>query len=190
VNPLDALTLLLVVAAAFLGWRSGAIPQVSGLIGAIAGGAAVILAFPYVADPLSGVDPAFRPIIVLIGLIGAVAIGESIGAGLGRLAAGKLGDGLLGVVDRAMGSGLGVIQALLIVWLAGSLLAEGPVPRLLHGTLNNVTRAYAGVLHVVADLLQDLARVILGGGIGLLGESGGRQRHSQGNQGKFKPTHE
>jgi S1-C subfamily serine protease len=130
VNPLDALTLLLIVVAAILGWRSGAIPQVSGLIGAIAGGAAAILAFPYLADPLSGIDPAFRPIVVLIVLVGAVAIGESIGAGIGRAAAGKLGDGLLGATDRAIGSGLGVVQALLIVWLAGSLLAEGPVPRL------------------------------------------------------------
>ena len=130
VNPLDAITLLLIVVAAILGWRSGAIPQVSGLIGAIAGGAAAILAFPYLADPLSGVDPAFRPIVVLIALVGAVAIGESIGAALGRMAAGKLGDGLLGAADRAIGSGLGVVQALLIVWLAGSLLAEGPVPRL------------------------------------------------------------
>jgi hypothetical protein len=130
VNPLDALTLLLVVVAAVLGWRSGAIPQVSGLVGAIAGGAAAIIAFPYLADPLSGIDPAFRPIVVLVALVGAVAIGESIGAGLGRVAARGLGDGLLGATDRAIGSGLGVVQALLIVWLAGSLLAEGPVPRL------------------------------------------------------------
>ncbi|HEV8401880.1 MAG TPA: MarP family serine protease [Candidatus Limnocylindrales bacterium] len=129
-NPLDALTLLLVVVAAVLGWRSGAIPQVSGLVGAIAGGAAAIIAFPYLADPLSGIDPAFRPIVVLVALVGAVAIGESIGAGLGRVAARGLGDGLLGATDRAIGSGLGVVQALLIVWLAGSLLAEGPVPRL------------------------------------------------------------
>jgi hypothetical protein len=83
-----------------------------------------------VADPLSGIDPAFRPIVVLIALVAAVAIGESIGAGIGRTAAAKLGDGLLGTTDRAIGSGLGVVQALLIVWLAGSLLAEGPIPRL------------------------------------------------------------
>ncbi len=129
-NPLDALTLLLIVVAAILGWRSGAIPQVSGLIGAIVGGATAILAFPYLADPLSGIDPAFRPVVVLIFLIGAVAVGESVGAGIGRVAARGLGEGLLGTTDRAIGSGLGVIQALLIVWLAGSLLAEGPIPRL------------------------------------------------------------
>jgi S1-C subfamily serine protease len=130
VNPIDAITLLLIVVAAILGWRSGAIPQVAGLIGAVAGGAVAILAFPYIADPLSGVDPAFRPVVVLVGLVGAVAIGESVGAGLGRLATSRLGDGLLGATDRAIGSGFGVVQALLIVWLAGSLLAEGPVQRL------------------------------------------------------------
>ena len=129
-NPLDAITLLLIVVAAILGWRSGAIPQVAGLAGAIAGGAVAILAFPHLADPLSGVDPAFRPIVVLVGLVVAVAVGESIGATAGRAAARRLGDGLMGAADRAVGSGFGVVQALLIVWLAGSLLAEGPVARL------------------------------------------------------------
>ena len=42
----------------------------------------------------------------------------------------RLGNGLLGAADRTMGAGFGAVQALLIVWLAGSLLAEGPVPRL------------------------------------------------------------
>jgi S1-C subfamily serine protease len=130
VNPLDAITICLVVAGAILGWRSGAIPQVSGLIGAIVGGVAVILVLPYVAEPLSGIEPTFRPIVVLVALIGAVALGESIGASIGRAGARRLGDGFLGAADRTAGSFLAVAQALLIVWLAGSLLAEGPVPRL------------------------------------------------------------
>jgi S1-C subfamily serine protease len=67
---------------------------------------------------------------VLGALIGAVAIGESIGAALGGTVTRRLGDGLLGAADRTIGAGFGVVQALLIVWLAGSLLAEGPVPRL------------------------------------------------------------
>ena len=129
-NPLDAITLLLVVVALILGWRSGAIPQVAGLIGAIAGGAAAILALPYLADTLTALDPAFRPVAVLLWLVGAVAIGESIGASLGRAGARSLGNGLLGAADRTAGAGLGAVQALLIVWLTGSLLAEGPLPRL------------------------------------------------------------
>lgn len=129
-NPLDAITILLIVVAVILGWRSGAIPQVTGLVGAIAGGALAILALPYLADPLSGIDPAFRPLVVLLGLVGSVAVGESLGAGLGRAGARRLGNGLLGTADRTAGAGLGAVQALLIVWLAGNLLAEGPVPRL------------------------------------------------------------
>jgi S1-C subfamily serine protease len=130
VNPLDAITVCLVIAGAILGWRSGAIPQVTGLVGAVLGGLTVILALPYLADPLEGVDPAIRPFLVLVGLVGAVAIGESIGASLGRAAANRLGTGLLSTADRTAGSLLAVAQALLVVWLAGSLLAEGPIPRL------------------------------------------------------------
>ena len=78
-NAIDALTLLLIVVALILGWRSGAIPQVTGLLGAIAGGVVAILALPYLADVLSELDPAVRPFVVLIGLITAVALGESVG---------------------------------------------------------------------------------------------------------------
>lgn len=129
-NPIDLITLLLVVVAVILGWRSGAIPQVSGLAGAIAGGAIAIIALPYLADPLLEIDPRYRPIVVLIGLVAAVGLGESLGSALGRGAARRLGTGLLGAADRSVGAALGVVQVLLIVWLAGGLLIEGPVPRL------------------------------------------------------------
>ena len=129
-NALDAITLCLIVAGVILGWRSGAIPQVFGLIGAILGGAAAIIALPYFEDPLSGIDPTIRPIVVLAGLVVAVGLGESLGGALGRALAGRLGDGLLSTADRTAGSALAVAQALLVVWLAGSLLAEGPIPRL------------------------------------------------------------
>ena len=129
-NPIDAVTLLLVLVAAILGWRSGAIPQVLGLVGAVLGGAAVLYALPLVSEPLGQIDAVFRPVVVLTALIGAVALGESLGAGLGSSATRRLGNGLLGAADRTMGAGFGAVQALLIVWLAGSLLAEGPIPRL------------------------------------------------------------
>ena len=108
----------------------GAIPQVLGLLGAILAGAAVLYALPLLSQPLDGIDPVFRPLVVLAALIGAVALGESVGANIGSSVARRLGNGLLGAADRTMGAGFGAVQALLIVWLAGSLLAEGPVPRL------------------------------------------------------------
>ena len=128
-NPLDLIAILLVVVALILGARSGAIPQVGGLLGAVAGGALAVSLLPVVAEPLSGVDPTVRPWLVLGGLIGAVALGESMGAAAGRWALRGLGTGLLSSADRLAGATLGAVQALLIVWLTGGLLAQGPLPR-------------------------------------------------------------
>lgn len=165
VNPLDLIAICLVVAGAILGWRSGAIPQVTGLIGAVIGGLGVILALPYLADPLSGLDPVMRPIVVLIALVGAVAIGESIGASLGRAFANRLGDGLLSTADRTAGSFLAMAQALLVVWLAGSLLAEGPIPRLAE-TASNST-----MVRTMATILPPATEVAVGLG-GWLDQTG------------------
>ena len=41
-----------------------------------------------------GIDPTFRPLVVLVGLIGAVALGESVGANIGGAMARRLGNGL------------------------------------------------------------------------------------------------
>lgn len=165
VNPLDLITICLVVAGAILGWRSGAIPQVTGLIGAVIGGLGVILALPYLADPLSGLDPTVRPILVLIALVGAVAIGESIGASIGRAGANRLGDGLLSTADRTAGSFLAMAQALLVVWLAGSLLAEGPIPRLAE------TASQSTAVRTMATILPPATEVAVGLG-GWLDQTG------------------
>jgi S1-C subfamily serine protease len=147
VNPIDLIAVLLIVVALILGARSGAIPQISGLLGAVAGGVAVILLLPVLAEPLSGVDPQMRPWLVLGGLIGAVALGESAGGGAGRWAVQGLGTGLLSRADRVAGATLGAIQALLIVWLAGGLLAEGPIPRMAEAAgSSTVVRTMSAVL--------------------------------------------
>jgi S1-C subfamily serine protease len=130
VNPFDIVTILLVVFALILGFRSGALPQVGGLIGAIGGGAGVVLALPALGDVLTSIDPSIRPIVVMVGLVLAVIAGESIGSAIGRVVARRLGTGVLGAADRVAGSVVGVGQALLIVWLLGGLLAIGPLPRL------------------------------------------------------------
>jgi len=147
VNPFDLIAVLLIVVALILGARSGAIPQISGLLGAVAGGVAVILLLPVLAEPLSEVDPQMRPWLVLGGLIGAVALGESAGGGAGRWAVQGLGTGLLSRADRVAGATLGAIQALLIVWLAGGLLAEGPIPRMAEAAgSSTVVRTMSAVL--------------------------------------------
>lgn len=156
-NPLDLVAVLLVIVALILGARSGAIPQVGGLLGAIGGGAAAVLLLPALADPLSRVDPAMRPWLVLGGLIGAVALGESVGAAIGRRILRALGNGLLSSADRVAGATLGAAQALLIVWLAGGLLAEGPLPRFAEAAgSSTVVRAMSTILPPPTEFAVEL----------------------------------
>ena len=156
-NPLDLIAVALTVVAVLLGARSGAVPQVTGLAGALAGGAAIVLVLPSLADPLSEVDPSVRPWLVLGALIGAVGLGESVGAALGRRVMRGLGGGLLSGADRLAGAALGAVQALLIVWLAGGLLAEGPLPRLAEiAGSSTVVRTVSSILPPPAELTVEL----------------------------------
>lgn len=160
-NPLDLIAIALVILAVLLGFRSGAIPQIGGLAGAVAGGAAAVLALPYLADPLAEIDPSLRPWLVLGGLLAAVAIGESLGSSLGRAVARSLGTGVLGAADRVGGSLLGAAQALLIVWLAGGLLALGPVPRLNEAAQTSTTvRGLNAVLPPPTEIVAELGALI------------------------------
>ncbi|HEV7604143.1 MAG TPA: MarP family serine protease [Candidatus Limnocylindrales bacterium] len=165
-NELDAIALLLIVVSVILGWRSGAIPQVTGLLGAVAGGAIALFALPHLSGPISGVDPSVRPMVVLIGLVGAVAVGESLGAGLGRGLARRLGEGFLSAADRTVGAGFGAVQALLIVWLAGTLMAEGPIPRLAEAAgASTVVRAMASILPPPTEIAVGLSGLLDASGL-------------------------
>lgn len=137
-NPLDIVTIVLVVLAVLLGFRSGALPQVGGLLGAVGGGAIAVLSLPLLVDPLGELPAGIRPFVVLGGLLVAVGLGESIGSAIGGKVARALGNGVLGAVDRFAGGLTGAAQALLIVWLAGGLLAIGPVPRLTEAAQTSV----------------------------------------------------
>ena len=107
-NPLDLVAILLVVVAVILGFQSGALPQVGGLLGAVGGGALVVLALPHLVEPLEAVPVSIRPYVVLGGLLMAVGIGESVGSAIGRTGARSLGGGFLGAADRLAGSVTGL----------------------------------------------------------------------------------
>lgn len=165
-NPLDAIAIALLVIAVLLGFRSGAIPQLGGLIGAVAGGAIAILLLPAAADPLAALDPTLRPFIVLAGLLLAVGLGESIGSALGQSVARALGTGVLGAADRIGGAFLGAAQALLIVWLAGGLLAIGPLARLTEAAqTSTAVRGLNAVLPPPSEIAADLGELLDGSGL-------------------------
>lgn len=129
-NLLDLGVIGLLIIAVVIGFRSGALPQLCGLIGALGGGILAILSLPYLEGPLGALDARAKAFVVVAGILFTVGLGEAVGSSLGRRAAVLLGQGVFGALDRVLGAFVGSAQALLIVWLAGGLFAAGPSPTL------------------------------------------------------------
>jgi S1-C subfamily serine protease len=167
VNLFDAFAVLLVVAAVLLGYRSGTLPQVGGLIGALSGGAVALLAIPLLEDQLASVDAGIRPWLVLVGLFGAVIIGESIGSSVGAWAGQGVRRSVFSGVDRLGGSLFAGAQALLVLWLAGGVFASGPMPRLAEAAQTSaVIRTLNATLPPPTDLAVGLGRLLDDSGLG------------------------
>lgn len=160
-NLFDVVVVVLVVIAVLVGFRSGALPQLSGLAGALIGGIGAVLALPHLETPLNSIEPSLRAFVVLAGILFAVGLGEAIGSAIGRTAATLLGEGVFGALDRVLGAVVGSAQALLIVWLTGGLLATGP-SEVLAGQAQTsvVVRAMNGVLPAPTEIAGGLARLL------------------------------
>jgi S1-C subfamily serine protease len=130
VNILDLVAVLVFVLAVLAGIRTGALPQVFGIGGAITGLLLALNAAPWLIDMTRSLEPIPRALVVLGAILGAVILGEALGSAVGRAIGGRLGTGVLSGADRLVGGLLGAAQALLIVWLAGGLMAAGPFPTL------------------------------------------------------------
>lgn len=165
-NVVDLLALALLGFAALAGYRSGALPQVGGILGALVGVAVMIAALPLVIELLADVDPGARALISLLVLLGVVGTGQATGSGIGAALGRSLGTGVLSAADRLAGMLVGAVQALLVIWLAGGLLAEAPFPRLSQqaGT-SQVVRTLATVLPPPTELAGDLGAVIDASGL-------------------------
>lgn len=154
-NSLDAGALALLLLAVLLGWRSGALPQVAGLSGAVLGAAAGLAMVPWLLPYVEDLPAPVRAGAVILVVLGTVGIGETLGARLGRAASRLLGAGLLGAMDRVAGGVVGAGQAVLIVWLAGGILATGVIPGL--GQLAQQSKA----IRAVAVLLPPPTEIVL-----------------------------
>ncbi len=129
-NPLDLIAIVLIVLAVALGIRSGALPQLLGLVGAAVAALTGLVVLPSVTPILDELSAPVRAIVVLSVLLGLVGVGETLGAAMGRQASRALGDGFFGALERVAGGIVGGAQAILILWLAGGVIAAGPFPNL------------------------------------------------------------
>ena len=160
-NPLDAGAIALLVLAIVLGWRSGALPQVAGLVGAALGVLAGLVSVPRLLPLLTEVPASLRAAVVIVVLLGLVGLGEAVGTRLGRSASRLLGVGLLGALDRVGGAVVGAGQAILIIWLAGGILATGAIPQLGQiAQTSRAARALAIVLPSPTEIVVELGKAL------------------------------
>jgi S1-C subfamily serine protease len=165
VNPLDLVAIVMIVLAMLLGIRSGALPQLLGLAGAAVAALTGLAILPAATPFLDELAPAIRAIVVLSVLLGLIGIGEALGASGGRAMSKALGTGLLSTLDRVAGAFVGAAQAILILWLAGGVIASGPFP-----TLSEIAQR-STALRVVDAFLPPPTEIVLELGT-LLDDSG------------------
>jgi S1-C subfamily serine protease len=166
VNIVDLAIVAIVVVAAFLGWRSGALPQVLGLAGAAVGIGAVVLLVPAAAGALDRFDPPIRAFVAFGGSFLLVAVAEAIGSTLGAGLRDRLGRGVANRLDAVLGALFGVAQALVLAWLIGGLLATGPIQSLAREAQRSVAvRALLGALPPPSEVAGELGSLIDASGL-------------------------
>ena len=154
VNLFDLAAAIVVVAAVIAGTRTGALPQIGGIVGAVGGLILGLNLAPWLVGQTSGLEPIPRVLVVLGALIAAVIIGETLGSAAGRALGDRLGQGVLSGADRGAGAAIGAAQAVLIIWLAGGLLAIGPLPNL------GRTASQSFTMHIINAYLPPPTRVV------------------------------
>lgn len=160
-NLFDGIALLVLLLAVVAGIRTGALPQVGGIGGAVLALLAVLNLAPSLLEATSDVDPVPRALLVLGAVLAAVILGEAIGSTVGRAFAERLGSGVLSGVDRLAGGLIGAAQAVLILWLAGGLMVASPFPRLANTASTSVAvRTLDGVLPPPTEVIGDIATAL------------------------------
>lgn len=160
-NLFDLAAILLLVGAVLAGIRTGALPQVGGIAGAVTGLLLALNAGPWLVDITTGLEPIPRAIAVLGAILAAVLVGETIGSSIGGVLAGRLGRGVLSGVERAVGGALGAAQAVLLVWLVGGLLVAGPFPTLgREASHSTAVRTLSAVLPPPTDVVAEVASAL------------------------------
>lgn len=164
-NFIDLVALIILVVTFLAGLRSGLLPQAGGLAGALLGGFVAIQLLPVVRPSLDHIDPSFRALIVLGGLLLLVALGEAAGSQLGIAVRMRVG-GMIGRMDTVAGALLGLGQGILVIWLAGGLLAAGPLPSLAMQAQRSVAvRTLDRVLPPPTQIAGELARLLDASGL-------------------------
>ncbi|MER7797956.1 MarP family serine protease [Microbacterium sp. NPDC096154] len=122
----DILIAVLLLAALVTGLRVGLFSAAGALCGLVAGGLLAPWALPLVAEAVP--DAAWRPLAVIGGAIGLLALGSALGAVVGGLIRRGADRLRLKALERLLGGVLALVAAALAIALAGSGIAAAGIP--------------------------------------------------------------
>lgn len=152
-NWVDVLVVLLAVFAAVSGARQGVMIALPALIGVLAGAVLGIQLAPEIVD-LFG-HPAAKVAFAVATVVFLVALGETLGAWIGRKLKGKLNPQKLSGVDSALGAIVQAAVVFVVAWLiALPLTSVGGLPGLA-SAINN-SAVLGGVNRVMPQQAQSL----------------------------------
>ena len=165
-NLFDLIAILVLVLAVLAGIRTGALPQIGGIGGALIGLLVTLNGAGWLLGVTKGLEPIPRALVVLGVILGAVILGEALGSAIGRAVAGRLGEGVLSGMDRVAGGALGAAQAVLIIWLAGGLMAVSPFPKLAQtATTSTAVRTVDRFLPPPTEIIGQIANALDSSGL-------------------------
>jgi S1-C subfamily serine protease len=127
-NALDVLLLAMLAFSLYRGFRQGALSQIAAFGGAGLGLVIGALLAPRVAGAMVGQPGSGLALVTLGLLLVLVFLGQGIGFGIGlRLRRAAINAGV-GALDRVAGMAVGAAGLVLVVWLLGAVLSQGPMP--------------------------------------------------------------
>ena len=156
---LDVVLLALLGLSAWGGYRRGAVLQVAGLLGLIAGFALGAWLAPHVAEAV-----ASEPSKIALGLgtiLALGALGDAVGSLIGIRLRRRTRGARFRTTDAVGGSALSVIALVLAIWFLGLNLAAGPFPTIARALQRSaVVRAVDAALPPPPSLASELSSVL------------------------------
>jgi len=153
VNAVDASIVVLLLGAAWSGFRRGLISATIALIGAVGGAVVGIRAAPLVMHYVS--DGAAKVALGICCVVVGVGIGEIAGATVGRALAERLTWRPARAVDQGLGLVGHTVAVLVVTWLIAVPLASAPFPWLASAVRSSTV--LAAVDRVIPDGVRDVS---------------------------------
>lgn len=126
-NLLDLAIVVAIGLASVAGYRLGFLARALAWTGLALGITIAVYFLPGLVNALRGTSPSTRTIAALLFMFGLAALGQAVGYGLGALLHATLPIGeRFRRADRAAGGAIGVLGALVGVWLLAPAMATAP----------------------------------------------------------------